>query len=303
MEVRFGHRDLTYPSAQLAELRDANDLLGDRDALQRRLEADGYLLLRGLIDRPKVERARATILEYMAEREALTPGEPVLEGVMPEGGKSVPMLGRKAITHHEDVLAVLESPELFDFFSFLFDEPARTFDYKWLRAVGNEQYTSAHYDVVYMGRGSGRLHTAWVPFGDADPRQSTLAMCVGSHNQPSFQRLRETYGRSDVDRDHTAGWFTRDPMEIVEKFGGQWATTSYRMGDVILFGMFTMHASTTNLTDRYRLSCDIRFQPAADPVDERWVGENPIGHYAWAYSRGDKQKAISIEESRAAWGV
>ena len=49
------------------------------------------------------------------------------------------------------------------------------------------------------------------------------------------------------------------------------------MGDVILFGMHTMHASTTNLTSRFRLSCDVRFQPASEPADNRWVAGGP-GH-------------------------
>jgi hypothetical protein len=39
--------------------------------------------------------------------------------------------------------------------------------------------------------------------------------------------------------------------------------------------MFTMHGSLTNTSNRYRLSCDTRYQRADEPVDERWVGENP----------------------------
>ena len=296
--VRFGHRELAFPSDELGELRDSNDLLGEVAALQARMQEDGYLLLRGLIDPAAVKQARATILAHMQEREALVPGMPVLEGVM-RAGKSVGMMGRKGITHEPAVRAVLENEALFDFYARYFGEPAMTFNYKWLRGVGNEEYTGAHYDVVYMGRGSGRLMTCWIPFGEVPVEQGTLAMCVGSHNAPEFERLRETYGKMDVDRDHVAGGhFTQDPMEVAEKFGGQWATTDFRPGDVITFGMFTMHASTTNLTNRFRLSCDVRFQPAADPVDSRWAGQNPTGHDGWG-----KGKMVTIEQARAAWGV
>ncbi len=146
-----------------------------------------------------------------------------------------------------------------------------------------------------MGRGSTNLHTTWIPFGDIPVDHGTLAMCVGSNHLDSFAPIRETYGQMDVDRDLIEGWFTKDPMEIVEKFGGQWATTDFRAGDVILFGMHTMHASTTNLTNRFRLSCDIRFQPASDPVDERWRegggGHNPL------------ETPRPIEEARVEWGV
>ena len=298
MKIRFGYRDMTFPSAELGVLRDSSDLLGDVPALHGRMAEDGYLLLRGLIDRNKVLQARRTVFEHMDAHEALTPGEPVLEGVMPKGGPTVRMMGRKGIAHHPDVLAVLESEELVRFFDRYFGEPSLTFNYKWLRAVGNEQYTGAHYDIVYMGDGSPNLHTVWVPFGDIPVDQGTLAMCAGSNHLPSFARLRQTYGRMDVDRDHTEGWFTRDPMEIAEKFGGHWQTCEYYAGDVILFGMYTMHASTTNLTNKYRLSCDVRFQPASDPADKRWYGDESTGHTVHG-----AQPLRSIEEARVEWGV
>ena len=144
---------------------------------------------------------------------------PLLDGVMPPGGRTVPMMGNKGIAHHPDVLAVVENPALFDFFAAYFGEPAQTFHYKWLRGVGNESYTGAHMDTVYMGRGSDRLHTVWIPFGDIPVEQGTLAMCVGSNRLDGFARVRATYGRMDVDRDGIEGWFSKDPMEIVEVFG------------------------------------------------------------------------------------
>ena len=54
-------------------------------------------------------------------------------------------------------------------------------------------------------------------------------------------------------------------------------TTDFRMGDVLVFGMATVHASLDNHSNRFRLSSDSRYQLASEPVDERWVGANPIG--------------------------
>jgi ectoine hydroxylase-related dioxygenase (phytanoyl-CoA dioxygenase family) len=298
MAIRFGRRDVE--ATDLDELRDSSGLLGDVAALRARMEEDGYLLLRGLLDRQAVLRARQRILEYMAEQEALVPGTPVLEGVMANSAVHVQMMGRKGITHCPEVRAVLESRAMFEFYESFFNEPALTFDYKWLRGVGHEEYTSAHMDIVYMGRGSNRLFTCWVPFGDIPIEQGTLAMVPGSHRSPAFERMRQTYGRMDVDRDRIEGWFTKDPLEITEKFGGRWATTNFRAGDVITFGMYLVHASTTNTTPRYRISCDVRYQPAADPVDDRWCGENPRGHYAWMT---EPEKVIPIAAARAAWGI
>lgn len=300
MDVRIGRREFEMGGPYLGELRSANALLGDRAALKARIQEDGYLLLRGLIDRGKVMTARQRVMRHMDEQGALSPGQPVLEGVMPRGGKSVGLMGRKGITHCPEVRAVLEADELFAFFSRYFDEPVTTFDYKWMRAVGHEEFTGAHYDVVYMGRGSERLHTTWIPFGDTPIAQGTLAICEGSHNAASFEKVRNTYGRMDVDRDRVEGWFHDDPLEIIERYGGRWLTTDVEAGDVIIFGMHLMHASTTNTTPRFRLSADVRFQPAADPVDERWVGDNPIGHYAWMT---DPDKTVTMAEAREQWGI
>ena len=70
------------------------------------------------------------------------------------------------------------------------------------------------------------------------------------------------------------------------------------MGDALLFGMYTMHGSLTNTTNRYRLSCDTRYQLASEPADERWIGAKPKGHYAWTSG-----ETVPMEQARAKWGV
>jgi hypothetical protein len=301
MKVKFCRTEVEYPGEKLGELRDSNDLLGNMDALKARMGQDGYLLLRNFIDRETVLKAREAIVTYMDEKNALVQGEPLLEAVMPRTGREVRMTGQGAVTHHPDSLAVFENKRLFDFFRRYFDEEAATYDYKWLRAVGNENFTGCHYDVVYMGRGSKRVHTVWIPIGEIPVNQGTLSILEGSHNLESFARLRNTYGGIDVDRDMISdGWFSTDPYEITDKFGGRWLTTTFNPGDVLIFGLFTMHASTTNLTDRFRISCDIRFQPAGEKMDERWAGKKPTGHYAWGKDQG---KERPITDLRKEWGI
>ena len=50
------------------------------------------------------------------------------------------------------------------------------------------------------------------------------------------------------------------------------------MGHLLVFSMYAMHASMDNRTSRIRLSTDTPYQLASEPVDERWIGENPIPH-------------------------
>ena len=69
--------------------------------------------------------------------------------------------------------------------------------------------------------------------------------------------------------------------------------TPYNMGiSNVTFG------SINNTTNRFRISSDTRYQLKGEPVDERWIGRKPKGHYAWM--RG---QTVTMEEARAKWEV
>jgi len=302
MKLRVGVEDMELGSSKLGELRDSNDLLSDREGLQARLKDDGYLLIRGLHGRDRVTRARKVFIDNLVELGAIAPDTDPMDAYVAEGKRGGGFAGgRKGVSHHPAVLDVLEGEPIMSFFSFLFGQPTLTFDYKWLRYVNPGEYTGTHYDVVYMGRGSiDNLYTCWTPMGDCKFEHGPLSLVLGSHNLPSFQRLRDTYGKMDVDRDKVQGWFSDRPSEVLDKFGGQFATTEFQAGDALIFGMFTMHGSVENTSKQFRISTDTRYQPANEPVDERWIGDNPIAHYGW---HADPEKAISMADAKAQWGV
>lgn len=270
---------------ELGELRAADELVSDPACLRERLADDGYLLLRGFHPERDVLAARERIQEQMRARGLRT-------GQHRELGD---------IGHAPEVKAVLESERLFALFAALCGESAITLDEKWLRATGHGVYTGIHYDSVYMNRGSPRLHTVWTPFGHVPIQMGALAICVGSHREP-FRKLQDTYGRMDVDRDRIGGygWYSHRPREVLEKFGGHWCTTEYRPGDILIFTMLTLHCSAVNMTQDVRISCDTRFQPEGDPVDERWSGPGAAGHTVFGT---DVPPVKSIEEAKAEWGV
>lgn len=293
--VTVCNTELELGGRYLGTLREANAILNDAPALRARMEEDGYLLVRGLHDREKVAAARRAILENLDANEQIDRRFPLMEGVVAAGARGAFLGGRKEVTRTPAFLDVVESPEIMGFFARFLEGDVLTYDYKWLRVVGPGDYTGAHYDIVYMGRGTQNVYTCWTPLGDLPLEMGPLAILVGSHR---IERLKETYGRMDVDRDHVTGWFSNDPIEMVEKFGGQWQTSEFRMGDVLIFGMFTLHASLKNQSDRYRLTADTRYQRADEPVDERWIGENPIAHYAWMQG-----ETVPMEVMRKRWRV
>jgi hypothetical protein len=265
--------------------------LNDAAALNDRMEHDGYLLLRGLLNREQVLGARRVAAEKLQACGHLLAGTDPMDCVARPGSDSRSQ--HDMANENSALRGVLYNGAMTDFFEHFLGEPIRHYDFTWFRAIAPGTGTPPHCDVVYMGRAEReRLFTAWTPIGDIDYMQGGLMILEGSNN---LKALRQTYGESDVDafctnrtglagRDHwgkgrSNGWLGQDPVRLRRSLGGaRWLTTEFRAGDVLIFSVFTVHASLDNRSDRLRLSSDSRYQPASKPADERWIGPNPIGH-------------------------
>lgn len=305
-EVRAGDGQLS-----LMPMRDSTTLLhaGNFDALRAEYKEQGYLLLRGLIPPGDVRAARRKIVSRLLQRGELDEGGSADEAPMRGGRRpGLVLFTDDELRESEEVRTTLESSALRDFFGAFFGEEATTFAYKWMRAVGAGEFTGAHVDSVYMGRGSQQLMTAWIPLGDVAVEEGTLMALPRSHAHPDYAELRTGYGALDVDRDvpadpaasgqltdHPLTWAAKTPPPIAAtaEQGGAgagrlawdaalpsipaaarsgWVSADFQAGDVVIFGIQTLHMSTTNTSKGFRLSCDTRWQPASQPVDERWAG-------------------------------
>ena len=69
-----------------------------------------------------------------------------------------------------------------------------------------------------------------------------------------------------------SGWFSEDPWELSEQFGGTWRTADFSAGDALVFGPLLLHKSTKNTSGLARVSCDTRWYPATAQPDPRYVG-------------------------------
>ena len=287
------------------KLTDASKDLGDRQALHHRMVSDGYLFFPSYLDRQEVISGRMSVLERLANRGAIDSAYPLEEGVLkPEFEISwAPELAK----NNAELLQVVYGRRMIEFYEFFLGGPIRHFDYTRFRAKApsRQNATQPHCDIVFMGRGTKNLYTSWTPFCDIPYDMGGLMILEGSHLQ---DQIRNTYGQTDVDaycanerevaviiakaqadnreltgeeqrniRWESQGHF-KDAIELRADLGGRWLSAEYHMGDLLVFGMYTMHASTDNQTRYIRLSSDTRYQLASEPVDERWIGNNPITH-------------------------
>ena len=283
---------LNCDDAHFGWLQESNAILGDFAALRARMAEDGYLYLRDFLDREQVQQARAQVLQNLQRENIFDPNFALNEAVLRAGasGGFRPDLAADNLA----LQRVLYDGAMMEFWRGFFDEEVRHFDFTWLRAMGPGHGTPSHCDIVYMGRGTRELFTAWTPLSDIPLEMGGLLVLESSHRH---QRLNENYGRKDVDafcsnrvgENHQkmggggnireGGALSNDALKLQRALGGRWLTSpQFCIGDVLLFTTFTVHGSLDNQTQRLRLSSDSRYQRASQPADERWIGAESIGH-------------------------
>lgn len=286
--------EIDTSSTTFGELRDSSDSVDDVEALHDRMSEDGYLFLPGYLNRDDVMAARRNLLERIDGAGGLRDDADLMNGVL---RNRTPIRFEQAITQRTEPLrTLLKDGPMIAFFTRFHGGEVRPFDFIWLRSVVPGKGTAPHGDSVFMNRGTSQLFTAWTPLGDIDTHLGGLIVLENSHR---LDEIRNTYGRRDVDTycddDPNAGEIQRtgtwpwngqisgNPVELRERLGSRWLTAEFRMGDLLVFTMHTLHASLDNgSADRIRLSSDTRYQLASEPIDERWIGDDPIGHGAKA---------------------
>ena len=274
--------------------RSSNDLIADPNALRQRLSDEGYLVLRGFHAPEDTGRARSEILEYMASESLLDTRHP-LENAIPSEAPGPHRFTDRQVKQWPGFLDVVGGARTMSFFEQILGGPALTLDHKWLRATRPGGNSNAHCDGVYMGAGTKNLFTMWTALNDITLEMGPLCFCLGSHKH---ERLRQTYGHSDAHDDMIEGWFSTDPHDVMETLGVKWAATPFQAGDVVIFGMFMLHGSLDNRSDRYRLSSDTRYQLASESVDTRHMGDDPD-----VIPKADLEARKHISELRSEWGL
>ncbi|HLL88659.1 MAG TPA: phytanoyl-CoA dioxygenase family protein [Tepidisphaeraceae bacterium] len=275
-------------------LADCTPLLNDRAALLAHVERHGYLYFPGFHPRDEVVAGRRLFIDKLRDADALDPAHDLMAGVLRTPAKAPGFAGGRLDALFPDDWPILDQilygPRMMNFFAALFGEPALHYDYTWTRQVNPGPATPIHSDVVYMGRGTHELFTVWTPFGDNSFDVGGLILLEGSNRHPG---LAKAYWQSDVDAYcenkpdgrawakswGTGGMLKGGPAQVRRSLKlDRWLTADYRMGDVVIFPVYTVHGGTDNHTSRVRLSTDTRYQRATAATDDRWVGPNPPAH-------------------------
>jgi hypothetical protein len=245
-------------AAVSAALAESGGLVGDPEALRRRFAEDGYLFLRGALDRGSVLAARSRILAGFHRQGWL--GRP--DSAVPAEGFGT-HLGRKdfwpgivEMLRVREMHALAFDPTLRGVLGALygrefFAHPRRLPRIKFPAANDDWSETFAHQDFPYI-QGSLDTVTVWMPLGDCSRTDGSLEVLAGSHlsgaypliTGPRFPCTAATVGNEDE----------------------RWRGADYAAGDVVLFSSLTVHRARPNHGETVRISVDCRFQPTCEPV-------------------------------------
>ncbi len=293
----FGEHRFQF-GKDIVELVDSSSLLNNLDALKERMREDGYLFIRGFHQREQAEKAAHWTLQAIEQRGGLKSDTTVEEGLIGEENRSFSFFRQTDVAHAKPILDVVDSKQTMRFYEIFLGGPVITFDKRWLRCMAKGGHNHFHYDTVYVGRGTQNRYTMWSALTDIGLENGPLVICLGSHQH---DKIKSTYGATDMDSDLTDAVFSTNPREMVDKFEFTLATAHFQPGDVVIFGLYMMHSSAPNRSHRYRISIDTRYQLAKEEKDDRFFFREDGSWLGNFYNKGVKYKPML--ELRKEWGL
>ncbi len=272
----------------LAPLQTLEASTRDPAALSQRLQQQGYLFVRGLIDPENVGRLRSDIRQLLI-RYGFTVDDPEQElkwsGRMPESNELTPSgrIGRM-ISDLPSLAEVIHDRELFRFLGTLFDGEV----FSWVENAdrvrvmfqdleptdtGGQRFdyaTPAHQDGYHF---RVSFVTCWVALMDINLATGGLAVRKGSHREGIHQHWYRgsRYLGIPQNPDQVRQMARRGAVSVAgdtapDDSPKTWLRSDYRAGDVLIFHPHMMHRGLPNRSRQLRVSGDFRYQRRGDPT-------------------------------------
>jgi len=258
-------------SMSVAPLCESSDLLDDPHTLVERARDEGYLFLRQLVPRARVDALRDVALGVAEDLGWLAQDAPRAAGLaapgLALGAYDDPRWVRflTMVLPHPAFAALRNEPALRRVVEVLLGRPANGSAGDVCRVVSGddpEHTTPPHQERHYV-RGEGWLWTAWLPLTDCPLSLGPLAFLPRSHESGLLPH-EAGHGRH-------AGVYVPDDAV--------WLASDLVPGDAVFHSGLTVHRALLHQGGpRLRLSADFRFRGspeqatiAADEVGERTV--------------------------------
>jgi ectoine hydroxylase-related dioxygenase (phytanoyl-CoA dioxygenase family) len=249
---------------------DSTPLLQDFDALRARAEEDGFLFFKRFLPREEVLEVRADELAVVERHGWRQPGQDSLGGRInldainrvPDeamrGDIGVNVAAYGDVQKLERMHRLPHHPKLLEFYRNLFDSKVLVHPRHIARMITGHRVVSPtppHQDFPLI-QGTAKTWTCWIPLGDCPRTMGGLTMLKGSHRH-GYLPIQSSKGAGGI-AVPLCPWET------------EWVEGDYEAGDIITFPSYTIHkALRCQDKELIRLSLDVRYQSADEPVEQK----------------------------------
>lgn len=253
-----------------AEFVDSLPLMKNPAALRTRALEDGYLFFRGLLPIADVMALRAEFLAVVERHGWRRTGQDafgdcvektVIDKISDAEMRldiGVSIAAYNDVQRLELFHRLPHHPKLLELFGTLFGRTPFVHPRHIARMATPHRSmvpTPIHQDFPLI-QGSQNTWTCWLPLGDCPQALGGLSILRGSHRN-GYLPVQMTGGAGGLEAQ-------------LCQHETDWLVTDYRCGDVLIFPCFTVHrALRATLTDRIRLSLDVRYQPDDEPIEAK----------------------------------
>ncbi|OXM42869.1 phytanoyl-CoA dioxygenase family protein [Amycolatopsis alba] len=243
----------------MKQLIDSSDIADDVATLRERMSEDGYLYFPRLLPGDYVTGVRADIAAVLHDSRWLASGTEPHElrasDRAVEEGKSTFFGMYSAVQATQSFHELCEREELRGLAQRLLGEEVFCHPMHIARVTAptpRATPTPAHQDYRLI-QGAVDTLTMWIPLADCPADAGGLEVLAGSHK----------LGVLGVSRAEGPGGVT---AQVAGSGVDDWRSTHFGQGDVLMFTSLTVHGARPNLSDRLRLSADIRWQARSEPA-------------------------------------
>ncbi len=237
---------------------DSSDIVDDGPGLAQRMDRDGYLVMRGLLDADRIFALRHTFLTIAYNAGWLQQDCPLNEATADLSNFCVEpedpyMEILRRMNKVEEFHALQHDPALIGLLERMCGEPILAHPRIITRAIFPRRdafTTPPHQDFIPI-QGTPDTYTAWFPLGDLPAEMGGVEIAEGSHRGGLYE-FQPGLGAGGI--------------EITEDFDGRWRGGPFEAGDVLFFHSMAVHRGVPNKTDALRLSVDARYQRVSDPI-------------------------------------
>ncbi|MCK9588681.1 MAG: phytanoyl-CoA dioxygenase family protein, partial [Terrimicrobiaceae bacterium] len=256
--------------AETFKFEDRTPLLDKPAELHRAAQEDGFLFFKRFLPCEEVLALRTELLGVVGRHGWRQPDQPPLGGRIDiDALNRVPDEEMRAdigvsVAAYDDAQKLERlhrlphHPKLLGFYRNFFGGEVLVHPRHIARMVTGHRVmapTPPHQDFPLI-QGTSNTWTCWIPLGDCPRAMGGLSLLKGSHRQ-GYQPIQPSKGAGGI-AVPLCPWET------------EWAEGDYEAGDLITFPSYTIHKALRCQEKEFiRLSLDVRYQPADEPVEQK----------------------------------